>query len=272
LLKPKMDETSVTKRKNYTLVDLRLSNDVMRVTQAIQNLTGEQTLADDLMGFLKPNSIPQQDRDRQADYVASLKITGLPASDLSNRKVRKTDLAIVAALQIFSAPDADAGDKKSMKMALSIAMTETTTSYFQQIGLDPYRIALISLAIDRQIAQDLSSTGSDFMLSGHQAVEKFIGDNQAAVTQDAMLVAGKRYLDAATIHFDTGINDHKVSGISLRRERLDPKDYDTLLNSFRRELGYYLASATDTDISAELGVGFVIDFIENFTFFPNVQK
>lgn len=62
LLKPKMDEASITKRKNYTMVDLRLSNNVMRVTQAIQNLTGEQTLANDLIGFLKPNSISQQDR------------------------------------------------------------------------------------------------------------------------------------------------------------------------------------------------------------------
>ena len=81
---------------------------------------------------------------------------------------------VAPALKIFSAPGADAVVKKSMKMAISIAMTESMTSYFQQIGLDPYRIALISLAIDRQIAQDLrlSSTGSDFMLSGHQAVEK----------------------------------------------------------------------------------------------------
>lgn len=62
LLMPKMDEVFVAKRKNYTLVDLRLSNDAMRVTQAIQNLTSEQTLADDLIGFLKPNSMPQQDR------------------------------------------------------------------------------------------------------------------------------------------------------------------------------------------------------------------
>lgn len=87
-----------------------------------------------------------------------------------------------------------------------------------------------------------------------------------------MLVAGKRYLDAITIHFDTGITNHKVSGISLRRKHLDPKDYNTLFDSFRHELGYYLASVNDIDLSAELGVGYVIDFIENFTFFPNVQK
>ena len=91
------------------------------------------------------------------------------------------------------------------------------------------------------------------------------------VAQDAMLVAGKRYLDAAIIHFDTGITDHKVSGISLCRKRLDPKDYDTLFSSFKHELGYYLASATNTDLLAELGVSYIINFIENFTFFPNVQ-
>lgn len=81
-------------------------------------------------------------------------------------------MAVAAALQILSTPDVDAGIEKSMRVALSIAMTETMTSYFQQIGLDLYRIALISLAIDRQIAQDLLSEGFDFKLSGHRAVEK----------------------------------------------------------------------------------------------------
>jgi len=84
-------------------------------------------------------------------------------------------------------------------------------------------------------------------------------------------MAALKYLNAVKIDFSSGVLDHKVSGIPLTRERFEPSDHDSAWSSFEQELGYRLTSLTKTDLMGELGINFVISFLENFKRIRHVE-
>ncbi len=173
LFKPNMSQDFVTKRKNYTLVDMRMANEMMRVSQAIQNLSGELTLAHSLMGFLKPADYSQSDRDTHKKYIAGLQINGVPMTNLENWRIRKTDLAIVAATEKLAADQVPESLKQSMLQAISGAVRHTAKPYFDRLGLDEQCRDLLLLAMDKQIAKDVDDRKFDmnFRLSSFCRVE-----------------------------------------------------------------------------------------------------
>ncbi|KAJ7476545.1 hypothetical protein FB451DRAFT_1460659 [Mycena latifolia] len=269
---PDVDQDAVSLRDSCTLVDLRVHNETMHVTQSISNLSGETTLARSLMGFLKPSSYTNEFQDKHRDYLDRLKVNGVPASSLCNRKIRKTDLAVVSAIEKLSKMDVKSASGRSMLHALSSAVRQTAEPYFAGCGLDRSTSDLLLLAIDRQIAKDIQSGHFDqsFTLSTYNHVQSFIDENNNRVRHDKILTAAHSHIVSVAVEFDKGIFDHRVSGIRLKRKPFEPRDRDTAWNAFKRDLGYHLADLADPDFS-DLGYQFVIDFLENYVTIPHVE-
>ncbi|KAJ7476537.1 hypothetical protein FB451DRAFT_245303 [Mycena latifolia] len=266
-------QDTIALRDNYTLVDLRVHNETMRVTQAISNLSGEATLARSLMEFLKPASYTSEFQDKHREHLDRLKVNGVPASSLTNRKIRKTDLAVVNALKKLSKVDVQSPSGRSMLHALSYAVRQTAEPYFAGCGLDRSISDLLLLAIDRQIAKDIQAGhfAQAFTLSTYNNVESFIDETSNRVRDDKILTAAHSYIVSVQAEFDRGIFDHKVSGIGLKRKAFEPSDRDTAWNIFKRDLGYHLAYLVDPDF-ADLGYQFVIDFLEKYVAILHIER
>jgi len=170
---PKTSPEFVTKRRNYTLVDMRVANETMRVTQAIQNLTGELTLSHSLMGFLKPADYSESAQNIRNKYIAELQINGVPMTSLENLRIWKTDLAIAAAIEKLAADHVPEPLKQSMSQAISGAVRHTAKPHFEKLGLDIQRRELLLLAMDKRIARDIGDRKFDmnFTLSSFSQVE-----------------------------------------------------------------------------------------------------
>ena len=82
-------------------------------------------------------------------------ITGVPATDLTNRRIRKTDLAVISAINKLSTENVSEPLVKSMLQALSSAVRQTAEPYFTRLALDQSRSDLLLLAVDKQIATDV---------------------------------------------------------------------------------------------------------------------
>ncbi len=100
---------------------------------------------------------------------------------------------------------------------------------------------------------------------------RFIDDHQGSVRDDPFLMAALKYLTHVTLDFSSGVFEHKVSGIPLKRQPFETSDYASAWSSFKQELGYRLASLTKTDLTGELGINFVISFLEDFKRIRHVE-
>ncbi|KAJ7279143.1 hypothetical protein C8J57DRAFT_154650 [Mycena rebaudengoi] len=269
---PCLDLEFVEKRAKYTLVDMRISAETMRVTQAIQNLTGEVTLSESLMGFVKPSTYSNIDQDMFRDHISRLQLKGLPFTSLANRFLRKTDFVIAKALEQLAKCDLPGAQKRSMLQAISSAIRYTAKPYFIQLGIDKSCRQLLLLEIDKRVAEDVGDQKFDskFTLSTFRRVEIFIDDHVNSVREDPCLTAAQKYLVSVQTEFNAGIFDHKVGGVELRRDRFEPTDLKLTWKALKREVGYQLAVTTSTNLSIELGYKFVVEFLENFRPIPHV--
>ncbi len=167
----------VRKRANYTFVDMQLDINFMRLRQARENITGNQSLAKAIEDFANPSTIagtPQQ--QQRVSYLAALRDKGVPFSNLTNKRIRKTDLAVAAAIKKLAGGDPPAALKQSMLQAISSAVGHAAGPCFDRLGISQPHCDLLLLAIDKRIATDVNGRkfGSNFALGTYLSVERSV--------------------------------------------------------------------------------------------------
>lgn len=143
---------------------MQLAAETMRATQAIENLCRELALPNMIIGFLKSTSYSEHDQRRFREHVASLKTNGVAFLARTNTRIRKTDLAVAAAIDNLARNGAPESLRENMMQAVSSGVRYTTDLYFEKPALDQPRGKLLSLAIDKYIADDVrvKKCGGDF--------------------------------------------------------------------------------------------------------------
>ena len=86
------------------------------------------------------------------------------------------------------------------------------------------------------------------------------------------MVGAVKFLTWAMPKFDEGVRTHKIGGTALACAKFDPVSRDTVWAAFKQAVGHKLASVQGADVGGELGVGFIVEFLNGFKFVSLVDR
>ncbi|KAI6130689.1 hypothetical protein EDD16DRAFT_1700647 [Pisolithus croceorrhizus] len=255
---PLMDKHWLDMRANATLTDLRLSNEITRVSGAINRVLGSDALGSALMQFLAPEDISGTCSQVAASLTEHVKAGGIAYEHPNNAFVRNTDLVIEWHLEKLARSRPNADQTLNSLRAMTRATFFTAKDQFDRVGVDEERQKIVRLALAKQVAEDVQGRkyGSSFTLRTSTCVRDFVDRFQESVSLRLAL----RYLVGIEEDFRLAVQSRRFRGTQLSGA-FNNDEGDALWEDFGLSVAFKLASSKSYRLAHEMGNRFVVDFL-----------
>ncbi|KAI6161172.1 hypothetical protein EDD17DRAFT_1759547 [Pisolithus thermaeus] len=264
---PLMDEHWFSMRANALLIDLRLSNEIARISGAIDRVLGSDALVGTFMQFLTPEDISDTCSQVATSLTEHVKAEGIAHGHPNNAFVRSTDLVMEWHLEKLARSGLNADQTLNSLRAMTRAAFFTAQDQFDCIGVDEERRKIVRLALAKQVAEDVQGRkyDSSFTLRTSTRVRDFVDQFQ----ESDLLRLALRYLVGIEEDFRLAVRSRCFRGTQLSGAFNDDEG-NGLWEDFGLSIAFKLAGCKSFDFSRGMGNRFVIDFLSKHKYIPFV--